>query len=221
MSDRPFLVFVVEDNEYYNKLLVHALSLNPDLLVRSFKNGKDFLAKLSEKPDVITLDYHLPDHKGSTLLQRIQDESPESEVIIISEQEDIETAVDLLKGGAYDYLVKSKDINSRLHNCINNIKKQKDLSTQVKSLQKEVKAKYSFQSSMIGNSKPMKEVFGLIEKAIQTNITVSITGNTGTGKELVAKAIHYNSKLRDKAFVPVNMAAIPKDLVESELFGHE
>ena len=89
------------------------------------------------------------------------------------------------------------------------------------SLQKEVQGKYAFEKSIIGNSKALKKIFDLIAKATQTNIRVTISGETGTGKEVVAKAIHYNSPRKDKPFVAVNMAALPAELVESELFGHE
>ena len=223
-GSEPFIVYVVEDNEYYNKMLVHAVSLNPDILVKSFVQGKEVLAALQEKksqPDVITLDFRLPDTTGDDLLLRIKELCPDTEVIVISEQEDIETAVDLLRAGAYDYMVKSKSISKRLHHILSKIRSEKDLKEKVSSLSNEVRKKYSFSNSLIGQSDVMKDVFQLIEKAAQTNINVSITGATGTGKELVAKAIHYNSSRKDNSFVAVNMAAVPADLVESELFGHE
>lgn len=220
-SAHPFKVFVVEDNEWYNKLLVHSISLNPDYEVASFFSGKDFLDHLKEKPDVVTLDFLLPDMDGAAILKKIKDFNEEIEVIIISEQDDIETAIDLLKSGAYDYIVKTKDIRNRLLNTINNISKNHSLKAQIKTLKKEVQKKYDFQTSIVGSSEPIKKIFNLIEKAVNNNISVSITGETGTGKELVAKAIHYNSKRANKPLVVVNIAAIPNDLIESELFGHE
>lgn len=221
MENNPFIIYVVEDNEWYNKLLVHNLSLNPDFKVKTFFSGSDLLKSLSDKPDVITLDYRLPDIDGESLLKKIKDFDDKIEVVIISEQEDIETAVDLLKAGAYDYLVKSKDIKERLVNTINHIRKNASLKKQIISLQKEVQGKYAFEKSIVGNSPALKKVFDLIAKATETNITVTISGETGTGKEVVSKAIHYNSKRKDKPFVAVNMAAIPAELIESELFGHE
>ncbi|MEL6192920.1 MAG: sigma-54 dependent transcriptional regulator, partial [Bacteroidota bacterium] len=109
----------------------------------------------------------------------------------------------------------------RLLNVVNNIRKNRSLRKELNTLRQEVAQKYDFSTSIIGQSQPIKKVFSLIEKAINNNITVTITGETGTGKELVAKAIHFNSKRKSNPFVPVNMAAIPKDLIESELFGHE
>jgi len=221
MYTNPFKIFVVEDNEWYNRLIVHSISLNPDYVFESFYSGSELLENLNKNPDVITLDYLLPDFNGIDLLKRIKEHNEDIEVIVVSEQENIETAVELLKNGAYDYIVKSKDIKNRLLNTINNIRKHSNLKFRVSTLQKEVQNKYNFQNSIIGNSNAIKKIFGLIEKAINTNITVSATGETGTGKELVAKSIHYNSKRKDKPFVAVNMAAIPNELVESELFGHE
>lgn len=218
---QSYKVFVVEDNDWFNKMIVHSLSQNPDISVSSFYNGADLLKSLHETPNVITLDYKLPDTTGKILLQKIKEFNPNIEVIIISEQDDIEVAVELLKQGAYDYLVKSPDMHSRLFNNVNNLLKKSSLEDRIEYLQKEVERKFNFSNSIIGQSKAILEIFSLLEKASSSNINVSITGETGTGKELVAKAIHYNSDRKNKPFVAVNMAAIPKELVESELFGHE
>lgn len=221
MEQQPFTVFVVEDNEWYNKLLVYTLSLNPDYNVKSFFSGKDALNSLQEKPDVITIDYRLPDMDGEELMRKIQAINPDIELIIISEQDDIKTAVELLKQGAYDYIVKEKDIRDRLLTTVNNARKNSHLKERISTLEREVQKKYDFKKNIIGNSPAIEKTFSLIEKAINTNITVSITGETGTGKEVVAKAIHYNSSRKNKPFVAVNVAAIPSDLIESELFGYE
>lgn len=221
MESKTFKIFVVEDDEWYNRLLVHNLSLNPDYEIQSFPDGKSCLAQLHQQPDVITLDYRLPDMKGLDVLKQVKEINEDIQVILISEQEDIEVVVDLLKHGAYDYIVKSKDIRERLLNTVNNIRKEFQLKDEIKTLRKEVRKKYSYQNTIVGNSPATQKIFDLIEKATRTNVTVSVTGETGTGKELVAKAIHYNSERAKKPFVAVNMAAIPKDLVESELFGHE
>jgi len=221
MSEKPYLIFVVEDNEWYNRLLVHQLSLNPDYQIVSFTNGKDCIANLDKEPDVVTLDYRLPDMKGLEILKRIKAENEDIQVILISEQDEIDVVVELLKYGAYDYIVKSNDIRERLLNTVNNIRKGDKLKREIVSLRKEVKKKYSYENTIVGNSPATQKIYDLIDKATRTNISVAITGETGTGKELVAKAIHYNSNRSTKPFVAVNMAAIPKDLVESELFGHE
>ncbi len=221
MDDKPFKIFVVEDNEWYNRLLVHHLSLNPDYEIESFSNGKDCINNLHKNPDVVTLDYRLPDMQGLDVLKKIKTENEEIQVILISEQNEIEVVVDLLKYGAYDYIVKSNDIRERLLNTVQNIRKGIHLQREIVSLRSEVKKKYSYQNTIVGTSTATNKVFELIEKATRTNISVIVSGETGTGKELVAKAIHYNSSKASKPFVAVNMAAIPRDLSESELFGHE
>lgn len=221
MNNSNFLVFVVEDDEWYNKLLVHSLSLNPEFEVKRFFSGKEVLDAMHERPSVITLDYRLPDIDGESLLKKIKEIDPSVEVIIISEQENITTAVELLKLGAYDYIVKSKDIKDRILTTVNHIQKNVDLKKQINSLRREVQEKFTFEKSIIGKSKKITAVFEMMQKALQTNITVSVYGETGTGKEMVAKAIHFNSTRKAEAFVAINVAAIPAELIESELFGYE
>lgn len=221
MSEKSFKIFVVEDNEWYNRLIIHNLELNPDYEVVSFLNGNDCLKNIEQNPDMITLDYRLPDLNGMEILKKVKEYNEDIEVVLISEQDDIEVVVKLLQLGAYDYIVKSNDIKERLLNTAQNIRSRSNLKREISTLRQEVQQKYDFQKNIIGNSKAIKNIYSLIEKAIKTNITVTVTGETGTGKELVAKAVHYNSNKKDKPFVAINMAAIPSELIESELFGHE
>lgn len=220
-SANPVLIYVVEDNEWYNRLLVHTLSLNPDYLVKSFFNAGDFFKGLVEIPDIVTLDYRLPDSTGTEVLRKLKQEYPDVEVILISEQDDINTVVELLKMGAKDYITKSEDIRDRLLNTVQNITGEIGLRSELSRLRKEVQKKYDFRKSILGESSIMQPVYERIEKALHTSINVCVYGETGTGKELVAKAIHYNSRRKDKSFVALNVSAIPSDLMESELFGHE
>lgn len=215
-------IYIVEDNEWYQKLLVHTVSLNPDFEVESFSTGKGLLDRLNQDlPGLITMDYRLPDISGEDLLKQIKIISPKTQVIVISEQEEIETAVSLLKLGAYDYIVKGNDLRNRLLNTLANAQKETKLLKKIEKLEEEVQTKYNFSDTIIGQSNQMQQVFKLLQKAVSNNITVSVTGETGTGKEVIAKAIHYNSIYKDKPFVAINVAAIPKELFESELFGHE
>ncbi len=214
-------IFVVEDDPTYLKFLKYVLGLNPDFEVSFFGTGKDCIAKLHEQPPVITLDYSLPDMSGEEVLKQIKELSPNSNVIVISAQDKIGTAVELLKQGAFDYITKDDETKDRLLNAINNARKNLSLVQEIDHLREEISEKYEFGKSIIGNSVAIKKTFALLEKAVKTSITVSIAGETGTGKELIAKAIHYNSSRKKKKLVTVNLAAIPKDLIESELFGHE
>jgi DNA-binding NtrC family response regulator len=197
------------------------LSLNPDFEVDFFTSGKECLNQLHKKPSVITLDYSLPDMSGEKVLKAIREFDPNINVIIVSAQEKIGTAVELLKLGAFDYITKDEEAKDRILNSIRNAGNKTFLIREIDRLKQEIEVKYEFEKSIIGNSSAIKKIFDLLEKAAKTQITVSITGETGTGKELAAKAIHYNSKRKNKPFVTVNVAAIPRDLIESELFGHE
>ena len=217
----PVKIFVVEDDPAYTKFLKYVLGLNPDYEVEFFTTGKECISNLHKNPAVVTLDYSLPDMAGEKVLGQIRAHDPNINVIIISAQEKIGTAVELLKLGAFDYITKDNETKDRVLNSINNARNKSSLIKEIDFLKKEISEKYEFEKSIIGNSVAIKKIFSLLEKACSTNISVSITGETGTGKELVAKAIHYNSKRKNKPFVAVNIAAIPRDLIESELFGHE
>jgi two-component system, NtrC family, response regulator AtoC len=221
MKTNEYKIFIVEDDAWYGQILEYHLSLNPDYKVSRFENGKDCLAKLSEQPDLVTIDFSLPDIQGDKLFEKIRAFNPSIPVIMISSQEDIGVAVKLLKMGVNDYLVKDEATKDLLWNSIIRIKENQSLKAEVEHLKEELGQKFSFEKTIIGQSEALKKIFRLMEKAIKTNINISITGETGTGKEVVAKAIHYNSTRKKKNFVAVNMAAIPKDLIESELFGHE
>jgi DNA-binding NtrC family response regulator len=130
-------------------------------------------------------------------------------------------AVELLKTGAKDYIIKDDHTKEQLWKSIIHIRENLNLRQEVEELKEQLGQKYSFENSIIGQSDAIKKTFNLLQKAVNSNINVSITGETGTGKEVFAKAIHFNSERMKKPFVAVNMGAIPKELAESELFGHE
>ncbi len=216
-----FKIFVVEDDTWYRNFLSYTLQLNPDYEVLAFENPKECLNNLHLKPDLITIDYSLPGMNGAELIQRIKEVDDTIQLIVISGQEDVATAVELLKLGVFDYLIKNEDTKPRLMNSAQNALINVSLKSEITTLREDLGKKYDFSKTIIGNSDQLKKTFSLIEKAAGSKITVSITGETGTGKELVAKAIHYNSDRKKAPFVTVNVAAIPKELIESELFGHE
>ncbi|WP_375447709.1 sigma-54-dependent transcriptional regulator [uncultured Fibrella sp.] len=223
MNDlRTYRIFIVEDDPWYGEVLTYQLSLNPDYELHRFTSGKDCLTYLGTcTPDLITIDYSLPDTNGSDLFRRIQQRLPDVPVIVISGQKDVETAVGLLQAGVYDYFVKDDRTKDLLWNAILKIRENQSLKQEIEHLREELGQKYDFSSIIKGSSPAIRKVFSLVEKAVRTNINVSVTGETGSGKELVAKAIHYHSDRKKKPFVAVNMAAIPLELAESELFGHE
>ncbi|MCH2223417.1 MAG: sigma-54 dependent transcriptional regulator [Crocinitomicaceae bacterium] len=216
-----FRIIVAEDDKWYSDFLSYQLELIPEYEVEVVRSGKELKKALFSRPNLITLDYQLPDSDGLELLKFIKKESPDTEVLIISGQEELEVAVELFREGAYDYLMKDVDTKERLWNLVSKIKEQQQLKGKVEELQNEVNKKYKFEKFLVGNSPNFKGMFKLLEKAAGSSINVSITGETGTGKEVVAKSIHYNSAFSKKKFVAVNIAAIPEGLIESELFGHE
>lgn len=217
----PVKIFVVEDDQAYTKFIKYVLGLNPDYEIEYYTTGKACIDNLHKNPSVITLDYTLPDMPGQQVLEQIKGYDPNIVVIIVSAQEKIGTAVELLKSGAFDYITKDQDTKDRLLNSINNARNKHSLIKEIDHLKREISDKYEFEKSIVGTSAAIKKTFALLEKAVKSTISVSITGETGTGKELVSKAIHYNSKRKSKPFIAVNIAAIPSELIESELFGHE
>lgn len=216
-----FKIFLVEDDPWFGELIKHYLSLNPDYEIHLFQCAKDCLNNLHLKPDFVSIDFGLPDLTGDLLLKKIKEVNKNIPVIIISGQEDVAIAVTLLKNGAEDYITKDDNTKEKLWNSILKIRENIELKLEVEDLKEQLEQKFSFEKTIIGQSELLKKTFILIEKAIKSNINVSIAGETGTGKEVVAKAIHYNSDRKKKPFIAINMAAIPKDLLESELFGHE
>lgn len=214
-------IFIVEDDLFFSEMLKYHLSLNPDHEIITFDTAKDCLSALYLNPDIICIDFGLPDMRGDLLFKKLKEAQPSIPIIIISGQDDIETAINFLKSGAHDYIVKNEHTKEMLWNSILKVKETISLKKEVEDLKEELEKKYSFEKNIIGQSEAIKEVFKKISKAVKTNINVSITGETGTGKEVVAKTIHYNSDRKNKPFVAINMAAIPKELIESEFFGHE
>lgn len=216
-----YRIFIIEDDVVYGDMLSYFLSMNADHEVTRFTNAKDALANLGKRPDLITLDYSLPDANGETVLKKIKEFNPETAVILLSGQKDIAKAIELVKGGANEYIVKDANAKDMLWNAIIKIRENQSLRKEVAKLKEELHAKQDPQKLIKGNSREIQKIFGLIEKAAKANINVSISGETGTGKELVAQAIHNASNRRNQPFVAVNMAAIPSELMESELFGYE
>lgn len=219
-NSRTFRIFVVEDEPMQRRLIKYVLESNPDHEVHVFNNGKDCLDHLHLQPDLVSLDYYLPDLDGTSVLQRIKNYNKNIKVVILSGQKDISTAIKLIQQGADDYVTKDSGMEDRLANSVRLLKQNSKLEAEVGVLRQQL-AKHIPNNDIIGQSNVMKPIVKLTQKAAKSSIVVAITGETGTGKEVIARNIHYNSDRKNHRFVAINMAAIPKELIESELFGYE
>ena len=213
------LIFIVDDELAISKLLSYWVKEKWKYDIEVFNNGEDVLRRLNAKPDLILLDIMLPGMNGIDILKRVKQFDENLPVIILSAQGSIEVAVEALKFGAFDYFPKPID-TQRLEPAIKNAIKSYDLTKEIENLKDNVKKEYSFDNIISADGR-MQDVFKLVSKILNNDITVLIHGESGTGKELIARAIHYNGKRKDNPFIVVNCASIPRELLESELFGHE
>jgi len=215
-------VDIIEDDPVFNRIIKQIIAANGNHEIITHLNAKSFLNQQSPSPDIVTLDLGLPDIHGSDLMKKIKNLHPETEVIIISGQNRISLAVQLLKEGAYDYIAKDENIKERLLHTLKKIEEQYTLKQQLIQLKNEVATRYRFQRTIIGNSQNIKNSFPLIEKAIKVpNINVSLHGEGGTGKKLTAKIIHYNSPRKGHPFVSLDLPAQINDNLRIKLLGIE
>ncbi|MCH7827361.1 MAG: sigma-54-dependent Fis family transcriptional regulator [Bacteroidetes bacterium] len=214
------VIFIVDDEKAISKLLKYWVKDKWGYEAEVFDSGETLLERLdSKKPDLLLLDIMLPGISGLEVLKKIRIKDEQLPIIMLSAQGNVETALDSLRYGAYDYFPKPIDVQ-RLEPAVKNAIKNYDLTKELENLKESVQKEYSF-DNIISADKKMQEVFKLVSKVLDNNITVLIHGESGTGKELIAKAIHYNGNRKDKPFIVVNCASIPRELLESELFGHE
>jgi DNA-binding NtrC family response regulator len=209
-------VFIVED-DHQVAVLVAKMLATAGMESSSFGTGESAMAELCRRrPDAVLLDLMLPDTDGVQLLARINERAPGLPVVMMSGQGTVKAAVEALKLGAYDFLEKPIELN-RLRTAVANALERSRLARQVNALQGELAGQYR----MVGDSLPMVELRDLISRLAPTRATVLVTGESGSGKELVARALHLQSGRAAEPFVTLNCAAIPRELIESELFGHE
>jgi two-component system, NtrC family, response regulator AtoC len=212
-------ILVVDDEALIRDMIKRGLSQMGGFSVEVAQNGAEAVEKIEKDIfDLVLTDLKMPEMDGLELLKTIKGTRPEVMVILMTAFGSIETAVEAMRIGANDYVTKPIDLNELvLH--ISKVQKESLLLRENRLLRMEVRKKFEF-NNIIGKSKKMQEIFSLIEKVAPGSSTVMIYGGSGTGKELVAKAIHYNSPRADRPFIPFNCGAIPETLVESELFGH-
>jgi two-component system nitrogen regulation response regulator NtrX len=216
MSVKKPRILIVDDDRSFCEILKNMLEYE-GYLINTAHDGKTGIKKLDEKHfDIALLDLKLPDILGLKVLKKAREITPPVQVVMISGEGTIHTAVEATKKGAYDFLEKPVD-SDRLLLTVKNALERGQLEMEKEKLLESVRQQYR----MIGSSDKMKEIYELIRKAGATNSKVLIEGENGTGKELVARAIHHESTRASQPFVAVNCAAIPETLIESELFGHK
>jgi DNA-binding NtrC family response regulator len=212
-------VLVIDDEEKIRDYFSDFLR-REDFEVDTAENGEVGIGMMDEDLyDVVIIDLNMPKVDGMTVLNHLVDHHQETIGIILTGYATIRNAVEAMKMGAYDYLAKPVKMEEVLM-VIRRALEFRDLRRENLALKKQLKRKYKFEN-FIGDSPQMNKVFRIIEKVADTDSTVLILGESGTGKELVARAIHYHSSRRDNPLIPVNCGAIPEELLESELFGHE
>jgi len=188
--------------------------------VKTARHGKEALQLMNHDHfDLIISDIQMPEMDGLTLLKEIKLRDPDAIVLMITAHGSTDTAVDAMKDGAYDFLTKPfkiDDVKLRIAKAL----ERRTLVKENARMVKELGARFSF-SSIVGASPEMKKVYEMIQRVSKTDSAVLISADSGCGKELVAKAVHYNSEIKDKPFISVNCGAIPENLIESEMFGHK
>jgi two-component system response regulator PilR (NtrC family) len=212
-------ILVVDDEPSIREFLEIMLK-REKMNVVTAENGRVALEKVqSQNFDIIISDIQMPEMSGVELLAKVKERDPNALMMMITAFASTESAVEAMKLGAYDYLTKPfkiDDVKVRINKALEN----RTLVVDNQRMRTELGEKYSF-SSIIGGAPEMLKIYDLIKRIAPTSSNVLITGDSGTGKELVAKAIHYNSERKDKAFFSVNCGAIPENLIESEMFGHK
>lgn len=214
----PEKILIVEDEETLSSSLKRVFSRD-GYEVDTVDNAESALEMLDKgNYDIIITDIILPGIDGIELLKRIKEKLPDQTVIIITAYASLETAIDALRAGAYDYVIKPI-IHEEIKQIVKNALKQRALQAENLLLKKQIERQYDF-TKIIGESSAIQKVISEVKKIADARSNVLLLGETGTGKELISRAIHFNSSRADKPFIPINCSAIPENLLESELFGH-
>jgi len=213
-------ILVADDEESMRWVLSKALR-KKGYSVDLAADGNQALSQVREQSyDLAIVDIKMPGMSGLEFLEKGRELRPDLLVVVMTAEASMKNAVEAMKRGAYDYITKPFDLEV-IDAIIEKVSRARDVSNQVTLLKQELKDRYQVEKNIIGNSVAMREVYKTIGKVAGSDITVLIQGESGTGKELIARAIHFNSTRLGKPFVAINCAAIPKDLLESELFGSE
>ncbi|MCF6239622.1 MAG: sigma-54 dependent transcriptional regulator, partial [Candidatus Marinimicrobia bacterium] len=213
-------ILVADDEESMRWVLSKSLTKQGYQVDLACNGQEALLMSRKQTYDLAVLDIKMPGLSGLELLSKFKEECPQALVIIMTAESSMKNAVEAMKRGAYDYLTKPFDLDA-LDAIIFKAQKTVEVSAEVSLLKQEIKDHYQLERTIIGQSPPMQRIYKLLGKIAPSDVTVLIYGESGTGKELIARAIHFNSSRLGKPFIALNCAAIPRELLESELFGHE
>ena len=221
-ASKAIKVFIIEDDEIFAETVQIFLgnTIKSELEIYRFTTGSECMGRIHLNPNLVIVDLNLPDMSGLQLLSKLRAHNESLQTIVLSGQSDVKITIDVFKQGVDYYILKSANCWDELKNAIAKVSAHIHLQLEVENL-KEVIVNRNKYSNILGSSPEILRILKMLQKVEKNNITVLVTGESGTGKELIAKTLHFNSPRKKKNFIPVNVPAIPQDLIESELFGHE
>jgi two-component system nitrogen regulation response regulator GlnG len=213
-------ILVADDEESMRWVLSKALR-KKGFTVDLAKDGDEALQLIqADGYDLAILDIKMPGISGLDLLDKVRELKSDLLMVIMTAEASMKNAVEAMKRGAYDYITKPFDLDV-IDAIIEKVNRAREMTSQVSLLKEELKDRYQLEKNIVGNSPAMRDIYKIIGKVAPSDVTVLVQGESGTGKELIARAIHFNSRRLGKPFIALNCAAIPKELLESELFGFE
>jgi len=219
-ANSPGAILVADDEDSVRFVLVKALE-SAGHSVTQARGGREALDHLRERPfDLAFVDLRMPDYDGLAVLASARESGVQTPIVIVTAQNTMDNAIEAMKRGAYDYIAKPFNIDE-VQAVAGRALEMARLSTDLKRVERELRGRFEVGVAIVGNSPAMQEIYKIIGRIANTDTTVLIQGESGTGKELIAKVIHYHSPRWSGPFVAINCSAIPRELLESELFGHE
>lgn len=218
---KELLVFLANEDKASTSKIQEVLKQFEGINFITYKNGKSCLDEFHKRPHLVVFSIALSDISGSVLLKKVKKYDPEITMVFITPENKTDQIPQLLNLGAYSFINRDKDEEDRIYDIINNALLEVHQKAELSRLRTELGKKYKYTNILRGKSQWMQDLYSMIDKAARSSIPISLFGEPGTGKKLIAKTIHYHSAYSNNPFVEINLAAIPEDLIEVELFGSE
>jgi two-component system, NtrC family, nitrogen regulation response regulator GlnG len=220
MSGPTGRILIADDEESIRFVLVRALEPSGYECLQASSGTEALEILTARKADVAFVDIKMPGLDGLALLSRVKEAEIPVPIIVMTAQNTMANAIEAMKRGAYDYITKPFDVDE-VQQLVQRALEMQQMSRDLHRIEREMRRRFELGVEIVGRSAPMQEIYKAIGRVAQTDVTVLIQGESGTGKELIAKAVHYHSPRWSAPFVALNCSAVPRDLLESELFGHE